>query len=436
MATARRAPSNPQKSSNGLLTRISDRSAEFAAIISVLMLGALCVGCAGGAEDRTDEGSRRNTGSPESEKGAAGSGSEPVDSGQGGAHADAGSSCDPSSKTCPCTEDSCPDGQTCDSNGKCTSACSTACSGTTPSCNASTKTCVCTSTSCPAGQTCSNAACVPQPKEETIADIATAAKTVHAHISAHKALPSTVTMGPDQVNMPSFLMLEGKALEEINAGNNAAIVLKSYEAASAPKDATKQGQLQKSEFVTIAKSVESYMASNNKAPNYVQSSLGEMGFNNLVYAFAKILDYYGSNQRLPNYVTLDIFSQVSDLDTVGNQEAKYNDCQQNTNPGCSDWRYMETHGCGDCWADSEWLYNHLSAAGVQVRVVGYSNCPSGSVWYRHAWVQINTGSGWHDWSYSGYSSHHFGNGGGYSTIVLIPYGTESIDVNTMIATGY
>lgn len=124
------------------------------------------------------------------------------------------------------------------------------------------------------------------------------------------------------------------------------------------------------------------------------------------------------------------------IDEIGREETIFTDCQEDTNSGCSDWKYMITNGCGDCWADAEFIYNKLSGIGVQARIIGYTNAPSSNAWYRHAYIEYNDGSGWKYWPYTLYNSSHHGNEGGFNTFVIIPPGKAPIDVNSIIATGY
>ncbi len=54
--------------------------------------------------------------------------------------------------------------------------------------------------------------------------------------------------------------------------------------------------------------------SNGRAPNYASSSLGNIRYESLVYAYAKIINFYRVNDRLPDYV---IMSNIVGADAVG-----------------------------------------------------------------------------------------------------------------------
>ncbi len=115
------------------------------------------------------------------------------------------------------------------------------------------------------------------------------------------------------------------------------------------------------------------------------------------------------------------------LDTIGQQESQFGDVQ-----GISDVASLEQLGYGDCWADSTWLYDKLTAAGVQARIMGYVDRGTGDG-YRHAWVEINTGNGWQTWNYAGYHSQHNGDNGYGTPYVLIGPGNPNPDIGR---TGY
>jgi len=112
------------------------------------------------------------------------------------------------------------------------------------------------------------------------------------------------------------------------------------------------------------------------------------------------------------------------LNAIGQQEAQYKDVQ-----GASDVNSLTKLGYGDCWADSTWLYDQLTAAGIQARIMGYVNDGTG-IGYRHAWVEINTGNGWQTWNYTGYNSQHYGDVGGGTPYVIIGPGNPNPNIES------
>lgn len=120
------------------------------------------------------------------------------------------------------------------------------------------------------------------------------------------------------------------------------------------------------------------------------------------------------------------------VDAIGHEEAKFEDVQKITINGISDATVIEEYGYGDCWADSCWLYNKLSAAGIQVRIMGYEDGGRDDG-YRHTWIEINLGKGWETWNYTKYESKHAGDNGYGKPFVLIEPGNAPADI---MKTGY
>lgn len=120
------------------------------------------------------------------------------------------------------------------------------------------------------------------------------------------------------------------------------------------------------------------------------------------------------------------------LDRIGQEEAQFDDVQHVTLYGIDDATVIEYYGYGDCWADSCWLYNKLTAAGIPVRIMGYVDGGIGDGW-RHTWIEINIGNGWQNWDYKKYNSKHAGDNGYGTPFVLIEPGNAPADV---MRTGY
>ena len=53
------------------------------------------------------------------------------------------------------------------------------------------------------------------------------------------------------------------------------------------------------------------MDSNDRAPNYLSTSLGNMQYQTVIYMYSLILAFQLDNGRLPNYVTINIASSHS-----------------------------------------------------------------------------------------------------------------------------
>lgn len=237
--------------------------------------------------------------------------------------------------------------------------------------------------------------------------ISAASSQIKSYYEKNKKLPSYVAINNKKVTMPQFLQLLSDDIYSLNSQGSSSITLKPVAAPSKPAENVKTGTLTKTQYINLVKSTRSYIYSTGRAPNYQNTQLGNIKFQNLVYTFSKIVKFQSTNNRLPNTVSVASSNNIatpgtsvqSKIDAIGYAEAKFKDIQGQSSP-----TVMAQVGYGDCWADSGWLYSKLSAAGIPVRVMGTT---SGGAYYLHRWVEINIGNGWQTWNYAKYHSQHY-----------------------------
>ena len=241
----------------------------------------------------------------------------------------------------------------------------------------------------------------------TKTSVVNSADTVKNYVETKNKIPCKVTVSNKNVTSAQYLYLLTSTVGKINKGSTTPTTLKAVSNPTKPTETIIGGNLPKSEYIKLAGTITTFIDTNGRVPNYVTTSKGKIRFENMVYTYSKVLSFYKKNKRLPNYVSVSpwITSEGSSnkqavIDAIGRKEATYEDIQ-----GQSSASVMEKVGYGDCWADSYWLYNKLSAAGVAVRIIGTS---SGGLYYLHRWVEINCGSGWKTWNYAKYNSQHYG----------------------------
>lgn len=247
--------------------------------------------------------------------------------------------------------------------------------------------------------------------------ISAASSKVKSYYETNNRLPCYVTINNHKVTMPQFLQLLADDIYLLNCEGSSSITLRTVATPSKPVENVKTGNLTKKQYLTLVKTTRSYIYTTGKAPNYENTALGKIKFQNLVYIFSKIVNFQKINKRLPNQVSVKSFTTAiittntkaqSIVDSIGYAEAKFRDIQGQSSP-----TVMAQVGYGDCWADSGWLYNKLSAAGIAVRIMG---CSSGN-YPLHHWVAINIGNGWQTWNYAKYNSQHYGAlGSGYFVV--------------------
>jgi len=100
---------------------------------------------------------------------------------------------------------------------------------------------------------------------------------------------------------------------QLNSGSTASVNISSVNGPTGPSGSA-TGTLYKSEYVTVANNVYNYINSNGRAPNYASSSLGNIRYESLVYAYARIVNFYRVNVRLPDSVAI---SNIVGVDSAG-----------------------------------------------------------------------------------------------------------------------
>ncbi len=231
----------------------------------------------------------------------------------------------------------------------------------------------------------------------TSKQINTAATNVTNFVNTNHRLPSYVTIANVQVTMPQFLQLITANLLNINKGLNKTVTLKTVKAPANSSETVKTGNLQKSEYLALAQTI----VSSGTVPSYLNTTLGKMNFNNLVYTFSKILNFQTTNNRLANYVSVTPWSSISStsnsvtpvgtvqtVDQIMQVASKYRYIS-----GISNAAGLIANGGGDCWAMSDYLYKQLTATHIRARIIQYatefaSNHRSVQYYINGAWVSV------------------------------------------------
>jgi transglutaminase-like putative cysteine protease len=131
-----------------------------------------------------------------------------------------------------------------------------------------------------------------------------AATRVQNYINIYHRLPSTVLISGHKVSMSTFLYLLTYDLMKVSSGSKTPISLRTIKGPSVNGTETlKTGKITKTEYVSIAKRINTYINKNWAAPRTAYSSLGNFRYETLIYTYSKILSFYGTNKRLANYVS-------------------------------------------------------------------------------------------------------------------------------------
>jgi uncharacterized repeat protein (TIGR01451 family) len=140
----------------------------------------------------------------------------------------------------------------------------------------------------------------------TISQLTIAAYDVKIYYEHNNALPPNVTISDQTVvSNAQFLKLLTTATLNLNNGVTTPILVQNVNPPINPAGTFQAGNIQESEYLSIAQSIQSFINSNGRAPNYATTSLGNIPFSKLVYMFSKVVNYYGLNNRLPNIVSIN-----------------------------------------------------------------------------------------------------------------------------------
>jgi len=148
-------------------------------------------------------------------------------------------------------------------------------------------------------------------------DLNYAANSVRDYIEYYHRLPENITISGITLNMAQFLKLASISLTNINNNNtNASIEVDNVTITTSSENITKSGVLNKTNYLSLANSIKSYIDSNGRVPSSQSTSLGNIGYESLVYTFAQILSSYQSLNTLPDFITIRPWSLVSNNRTV------------------------------------------------------------------------------------------------------------------------
>jgi len=139
----------------------------------------------------------------------------------------------------------------------------------------------------------------------TMSNIKTAAAKLVIYVKATHKLPAYIIISGKNVTLSQFLYILTVDIIQLNSNSKKSITLKTVNTpVLSVAETFKNGNIQKKEYINIAKNVYNFINLNGVAPITAKSSLGLIRYESLIYSFSKILGYYGTNNRLPAYVSI------------------------------------------------------------------------------------------------------------------------------------
>jgi ribosomal protein S8E len=134
---------------------------------------------------------------------------------------------------------------------------------------------------------------------------------VKNYVESKNTVPSTVTVDNKQVTSEQYLYLLTSSVTNLNKNNNNAITVKSIVKAPKPTESLKSGNLLKSEYIKLAGDISTFINTNGRLPNFVDTSKGKMRPENMIYTYSNVVAFYKTNNRLPNYVSITPWKNIS-----------------------------------------------------------------------------------------------------------------------------
>lgn len=266
-------------------------------------------------------------------------------------------------------------------------------------------------------------------------ELFSAASRVKSFINKNHRLPTSVTVGDSQLSMAQYLQLVTQGFYDLNYGKSRSIVVDDVDNPSSPKASVASGNIPKSEYVQIARSVIDYIDQNGQAPNYISSSIGSIRFDSLIFTFSKIVNFYESNNRMPTNVAVSSLDEPSEGTISSSTLQKYlvatANCQS-TSSTIKNLAASITAGKTTTYAKAQaifnWVRDHLSysfyydtkkgalgalssrsanccdhahlvvalsrAAGIPARYQ-FGKCKFSDGWYGHVWAQLYVNGKWY-----------------------------------------
>ncbi|MEA4957678.1 hypothetical protein SDC9_54269 [bioreactor metagenome] len=150
----------------------------------------------------------------------------------------------------------------------------------------------------------------------SIEDLQYASSSVRAYVEVNHKLPLNITINGITINMAQFLKLLSISIININNSINSSIELGNATVVVSSENLNKSGSLNKTDYLNLANTIKTYMDNNVNAPTYISTSLGNIGYESLVFTFAQILSSHQSLNTLPDFITVYQWSNVSNNRTI------------------------------------------------------------------------------------------------------------------------
>jgi hypothetical protein len=138
-------------------------------------------------------------------------------------------------------------------------------------------------------------------------DIVKVSKEVKEYIEDKEELPSSVKIGSYTYSIAQYLYLAAQAANHIKSGDDSSVLIKLVKNPKSPQEAAYLSNLYN--YQDVAKYVIAYGNKNGLMPDYAPSDVGDIGYDGLVYAFARVVAFYGDKGVAPSYTAIKGLSE-------------------------------------------------------------------------------------------------------------------------------
>ena len=139
--------------------------------------------------------------------------------------------------------------------------------------------------------------------------ISKATKYVKTKILLNRKLPNFVVLSNTKVTMPQFLELLTTGVLELRDGSTSAITLRTVNYPSNYTETIHNTYLTKTSYLTLTKSLKTYMDKHHKVP-VIKNSKGYYYYGTIIYTYCNIYQFQSTNKKLPRTVSIKPWKSI------------------------------------------------------------------------------------------------------------------------------
>jgi len=261
-----------------------------------------------------------------------------------------------------------------------------------------------------------------KPTKLAQSDILEASKSLDQYVTKKGKLPRYLKIDGYKFSMPEVMYIFSKTVEYKYKGVDSKVTIKyDVKNPTGPSGTNIKGKISSEDIFDYTTRVANYIIEYDTAPNYVNTPLGQIQYQQTIYSFVKVLNATEKNGNAPASISFNFKSNdkinsyvpkyVRPGSTVDSDEAdvsasklnlsgtegllklqKYMNKNFNHASGASHTAAgVEKTGYGDCWGLADWAAKTLKANGYEnVRIVQGATSSASN----HRWVQVKIDGKW------------------------------------------